>query len=221
MKKTLIFFFTTLLCFNVILKSQTLQDSSANSNVENAQYLKEDLTKLLQKNIKYPIEALKNKIQGDVILSINIDKNGNMNSLNIISSPSEILSSSSLASFNHVENEWSPCKVNGNPVSKNYLIVFRYKFYLNTQPPEYKKRAEKFVKKQKYEKALKYYNNAITENQFNYELFESRSKLNKILGDTEGAKNDSQQSDRLKNKIISLVDIAAIGQTRVEKRVIY
>jgi len=221
MKKTLIFFFTTLLCFNVILKSQTLQYSSANSNVENAQYLKEDLTKLLQKNIKYPIEALKNKIQGDVILSINIDKNGNMNSLNIISSPSEILSSSSLASFNHVENEWSPCKVNGNPVSKNYLIVFRYKFYLNTQPPEYKKRAEKFVKKQKYEKALKYYNNAITENQFNYELFESRSKLNKILGDTEGAKNDSQQSDRLKNKIISLVDIAAIGQTRVEKRVIY
>jgi TonB family protein len=185
MKKTLILFVTTLLYFNVIVKSQTPQDSSEHLSLENTQNSKADLAKILQENTKYPIEALKNKIQGDVILSFNIDKNGNMNNLKIISSPSEFLTTSSLISFDQAVNKWSPSEINGTPVNKVHIIVFRYRFYLNTQPIDYKEKTKKYVEKQKYDKALKTYNTAITENRFDYELYELRSKLNDILGDAE------------------------------------
>jgi tetratricopeptide (TPR) repeat protein len=220
MKETTILLFTILLCFNIILKSQTLQDPGTNINIENAQYLKEDLTKLLQSNVKYEMEALKSGIEGDVVLSFIIDKNGKLDSLNIISSPHKILSASSITSFNHVQNEWSPCKINGKPIDKRYLSVFRYRLYLNTQPPNYKEKAEKLVEKQKYENALKYFDKAIKENQLDYKLFDSRSKIKEILNDDEGAKKDSEKSKILQNEIISIVDITAIGTTRVEKRLI-
>jgi len=221
MKKITILLFTTFLCLNVILKSQTLHDNDMKLNIENAEYVKEDLTKLLQSNMTYPLEALKNEIQGDVILSFLIDKTGNLDSLNILISPNDILSASSIVSFNHLENEWSPCKVNGDPIDKKYFIVFRYRLYMNTQPPEYIKRAEKFVEKQKYEKALKFYDKAIAENLYDSRLFELRSKVKEILGDKDGAEKDFQESKRLQNEIISLVDIEAIGISRVEKRVVY
>src|SRR5690606_38980704 len=105
------------------------------------------------------------------------------------------------------------------PVNKDHIIVFRYRFYLNTQPIDYKEKAKKYMEKQKYDKALKTYNTAISENRFDYELYELRSKLNEIFGDTENAKIDSQQSDRIKNEITAVVDIIAFGKTQVEKRV--
>lgn len=219
MKKTLILLVTTFLYFNVILNGQTPQDSSKHLTIENTQNSKADLAKLLQENTKYPIEALKNKIQGDVILSFNIDKNGKMNNFKVISSPSEILTTSSLISFDHAENKWSPSPINETPVNKDHIIVFRYRFYLNTQPIDYKEKAKKYMEKQKYDIALKTYNTAISENRFDYELYELRSKLNEILGDDESTEIDSQQSDRIKNEITAIVNIVAFGKTQVEKRV--
>jgi tetratricopeptide (TPR) repeat protein len=218
MKRTTILFFVTFLSLNGILKSQSLQDSDTIKSIKNAEYLKEDLTKFLQSNTKYPLEALENNIQGNVILSFEIRKDGKLNNLKVISSPDKILSTSSIISFNNMVNEWSPCKNNGNPIDKEYLIVFRYRIYFNTQPLNDNEKAEKFIKKQKYEKALKQFDAAIKENSFDYKLFESRSKIKEILGDTEGAKNDYEQSSRLQNEILTLVDVNAIGITRVENR---
>jgi hypothetical protein len=217
MKKTTILLFAVLLCSSVILKSQTLKDSD--SIIENATYPKEDLTNLLRSNIRYPLEALKNNLQGDVILSFRIDKNGKLDSLKMKSSPDITLSTSSIVSLNHVEDEWSPCKVNGKPIDKEYLMVFRYRLYKDTQPPVYKKKAAKLIEKQKHEKALQCLNEAISENRFDYELFETRSKVKNALGDKIGATEDLAQSGRLKNTIISLIDVVAIGVTRVERRI--
>lgn len=225
--KTLIFFLTIFLFFNFNLKSQTITEPMSNLNIVNSQYVKDDLTKFLQKNTEYPLEALKKKIQGDVIFLINIDKNGKIDNVNIVSSSFDILTSNSLASINKLKNEWSPYKEIGMPVSKSPLIVFRYRYYINTQPPEYRKRAEKYVKKQKYEKALKYCNLAIKENQFDSELFELRSKIKRMLGDSDGANLDSEQSDRLENEIISVVDVISMirkenrVETRTKRRVVY
>ena len=206
-----------LLFVPLILLSQNLQDSDTIKSIKNAEYLKDDLTKYLQTNLKYPKEAVEANLQGDVILAFKIDKNGKSDSLNIISSPSKILSYSSSISFNQLEDKWSPCKVNGNPIDKIYMLVIRYRMWLNTHPPEYMKKAEKFVEKQKYDKALEYYNLAIKENKYDYKQFESRSKLEKILSNIGSAKEDSLQAIRLKNEIISVVDINAIGVTSVKK----
>jgi len=141
-----------------------------------------------------------------------------MNNLKVFSSPDKILSTSSITSFNNLGNEWSPCINNGIPIDKEYLIVFKYRIYLNTQPSNDNEKAERFVKKQKYDKALKYIDAAIIENPFGYKLFDTRSKIKEMLGDTEGAKKDSEQSSRLQNEIITLVDVIAIGVTHVETR---
>ena len=200
-----------------MLRSQTLKDSETNLNVEKAEYLKEDITQFLCENLKYPIEAQHLNIEGDVIVSFVIKKNGKLDSLSIVNSPSEILTLNSLISLNQLDEEWSPCKVNGNPIDNEYLLVYRYRTWLNTQPTDYKIKAEKLIEKQKYEKALKYYNKAINENQFDYKLYESRSKIEEILGDTENATIDYQQATRLKNKVISIVDVTALRIRRETK----
>ena len=222
MSKFPILFFTTFLFLNTEVISQISQEPDTILTIENAKYLNGDITKLLQSELKYPIEALKNSIEGDVIISFIINKHGKLEDLTILESPDIILSTCSLVSFDKIKNEWNPCKINGNSINKKYLLVFRYRIYLNTEPPEYKKKAGKFVDNQKYERALKYYNKAIKENSFDFELFESRSKIKELLEDTIGAKQDSIESVKIKNEIITFIDMAAIGITRkVEKSVRY
>ena len=220
MQKTTFIIIALLFGLNYITKSQA-NNTESNPNIENARYLEEDLTKLLQKKITYPLQALRNGIQGDVIVSFIVDKFGNLDSLNVAFSPDIILSTSSVVAIDQLENNWNPCKINGQPVDKKYNIAFRYRMYLDTQPPNYKKSAEKFVEKQKYEKALRFYNKALKYNKFDYRLFESRSKIKVILNDVEGSKIDFQESIRLQNEIISVVDIIVIGITRVEKKTEY
>jgi len=190
-----------------------LQDSELDS-VEHARYLSGDITKLLNASINYSVSALESKTEGDVILSFIIDKNGKMNNLAIVSSPHKSLSTSSILAMNTLENNWSPYKVNNQPLDKKYIIIFRYRMYLNTQPPTYKKEAERLFKKQKYEKALKYYNWAIDENKYDAELFDARSIIKDILSDSEGAKQDKEVCNVLKNEVFKFIDVVSIGITK-------
>jgi hypothetical protein len=195
-----------------------MQNSDSIKNCKKAEYLNEDISKYLQKNIKYPISSLQNNIQGDVLLSFVISKEGKLHSLKVVSSPDISLSTSSIVSLNDLSNEWSPCKIAGKPVDKEYLIVFRYRIYINTQPYDYNERVDKLIKKQKIEKALKHINSAIKENLYNFKFYDTRSSIKNMLGDTDGSMKDSEQSKRLQNEIITVVDVVAIGITRVETR---
>jgi hypothetical protein len=58
------------------------------------------------------------------------------------------------------------------------------------------------------------------DNKYDFELFESRSKVKEILGDTEGAKNDQLISLKLNDEIMSVIDVIGIGVTRVERRIV-
>ncbi len=212
MKKPAILFFTILLFINSQLKSQTPQDSETNSNIKKAVYLKEDLKNDLWKNLEYPFEAVTNKIQGDVILSFDIDKSGKIGDMMIVSSADKSLSISSLASFDGIGDDWSPSKVNGNPVDKTYLLIYRYRIWQSFKSPEYDEKAQKLIEKEKYEKALKIYDRAIEENQYDYQLFEARSKISEMLGDTIAAKNDSEQANRLQNEIMLVIDVPVVSR---------
>jgi tetratricopeptide (TPR) repeat protein len=213
MKKSPIFIFTAFIFCCTLVRSQILPDFETNTTVEKATYPEENLNKALWKNLTYPMEALQNQIQGDVILSFVINKNGKLDSINVVSSPSGILSLSSVASLNGIGKSWNPCKINGAPVDKTYLLIYRYRIWLNVNPPEYGKQAEKMIEKQKYDKALKLYDKAIAENKFDYKLVEARSKLEEIMGDTEKAEIDLEQANRLKNEIISVVDVTVLSQS--------
>ncbi len=218
MKRTFILFFITLLSLNAILKSQNLQDSVTSKSFKKAEYLKTDLTKFLLKNTKYLKDAVENNIQGDVVLSFVILKDGKMDQLKVLSSPDKTLSDISMNSFNNLKNEWSPCINNGISIDKQYLIAYRYRIYFNELPPNDYEKAQRMINKQKYDKALYFIDAAIKENPFDYKLFDTRSKLKEMLGDAVGAKYDSEQSTKLQNDIITVVDVTVTGYSRTERR---
>jgi tetratricopeptide (TPR) repeat protein len=203
----------------MFVNGQAIQKSDSTSNLIKAKYLKEDLTTFLRKNTKYPLSALQNNIEGDVILSFVIRKDGKLDSLLAISSPDMVLSRSAFDSFKLTDGKWSPTVDNNVPVDKKYLVVFRYRMSMNVRPTDYKADADDYFKKQKLDKALKNYNRAIEDNQYNAEAFESRAKVKEMLGQLEGSTQDYKTSQLLKNEIMTYVDVIAVGVRR-EVRII-
>lgn len=225
MKKTVFLFVVLFSALNIIVNCQTTQKSDSVQTFEKAKYLKENLTRYLSKVVKYLEAALTKNIQGDVIISLIITRDGKSDSLSIAESEDFSLSTSAIVAINSLEEQWSPTRINGNPVSRKYLIIFRYRIYIDIIPADYKTKAVEYYNEQKYEKALKLFNKAIKDNQYDFELFEYRSKIKENLGDSEGSKQDYLISIKLKNEILSLVNVYARGvrnirTVRTETRIV-
>lgn len=214
MKKPASLISAFLLLFSLIVYSQPNQKADSVILFEKAKYLKADLTKYLSETVQYPEQALLKNKYGDVVLSMIIDKTGKIDSVAIVKSPDFLFSTSAIVAINSLADQWSPTKINGKAVNKEYNIAFRYRIYKDIQPPDYKSAALRSHKKQKYEKALDLLDKAIYENQYDYELFELRSRIKETLGDHEGAVKDLKTSDELKDKILSVVDVIMTGITR-------
>lgn len=175
-----------------------------------------DVTKLLAKNTNYPVARLGPRVygdEGDVLLSLWIRKSGKSDSLSIVSSVGLSFSTSAMVAFSKLPDEWHPAILNGEPVDKRYLIVFRFRKYLNTQPYDYKGKIEQLLTKGKYKMALKQLNSAIHDNKYDSKLFDSRAKAKQFLGDEEGAKADHLASKLLQEEILALVEINVVGVT--------
>lgn len=207
----------SLLTISMISKSQIIQKSDSIIRNKKAVYLKEDLTKFLSINTKYPKEEMMDHIQGDVVFSFIINKNGKLGSLALESIPNISLLNSAKIAINSLDGEWNSAMINNAPADRKYLIVFRFRTYLDSRPNDHKGQARKLFEKQKYERTLKLYNEGIKNNRYDFELFEFRSKVKEMLGDIEGAKSDQSISLKLKDEIMSIIDVNAIGVTRTVK----
>ena len=185
--------------------------------IENAKYLNGDLNKLLYSKARFSREALMNDIQGDVVISFTISKDGEMESIEISESPDRALSVSSILSIDALDGKWSPCLLGNKPVDKKYSIVYRYRIYMNSSPPSFADDAVKFFRKEKLKKSLKKYNKAIKDNPFDYELYDSRAIVREMTGDAEGAKQDRITSFNLKNEVLAIIDITAMRITWTRK----
>lgn len=191
------------------------------ASIVKAKYLNGDPGEILEKKIRYPQEAVIANIQGDVILSSIIDKRGRTEQVTAISSPGNSLSEVSVSALNDLKEGWSPALVDDEPVDKTYLIIFRYRIYINSRPPDYTKIGKRLAEKQKYEKALKTWDLAIKDNRYRYEYFEERSLIKKTLGDDEGAESDEATARELYDQILTVVDVITIGYTKtVVKKVV-
>jgi tetratricopeptide (TPR) repeat protein len=199
-------------------RSQTIQKSDSIIRYEKAMYLKEDLTKFLSINTKYPKEEMMDRIMGDVVFSFIINKSGKLVSLALESLPNISFLNSAKTAINSLDGEWRPTMINNAPEDRKYLIVFRFRTYLDYRPDDYKSQARRLFEKQKYERALKLYNKGVKDNRYDFELFEFRSKVKEMLGDIEGAKTDQSISLKLKDEIMSIIDVTAIGVTRTIRK---
>jgi tetratricopeptide (TPR) repeat protein len=207
MKKTAILLASFFITINTIVNGQLTHRPDSIQAFEKAKYLKEDLTVFLDKNVSYPNEAVVNNIEGDVVLSLIINKTGKSDSLIILTSPHLSLSTSSIIAFNRADEAWSPSKINGQPIDKKYKIIFRYRMPNSSFMPDYKNKVAEFCKKKKYDKALDVLEKAIGDNPYDFELFESRAGIKGIIGDSEGSGLDLKTSDNLKNEIMAVVNV--------------
>lgn len=219
MKKILLLVLLSLPGISTILIGQVKEDSATISYHEHARYKNGNIKEALGKVCLYPRDALVNHIQGDVILSFTISKKGKMENPGAISITDVNLYNNSVKALNSIDNEWLPCMENGKAVDRNYSIVFRYRIYTNSRPPAYRQRADKLFKKEKYKKALKFYNRAIEENKYDHLLYSSRSKVKNLLGDSEGAATDLAETEKLKNSVLTVIDLTGLIETRTEIRV--
>ena len=196
---------------------QPVQKPDSIIKYEKAKYLKQDLNKFLSLKTEYPYTEMISMKNGDVVFSFIITRNGTLESLALKDYPDASFLNSSKNAINSLDGEWSPTKINDSPVDMKYLIVFRFRTYVERKPYDCKAQARNLFERQKYERALKTLNSGIEDNKYDYELYELRSKVKEILGDNEGAKNDQLNSLRLKYEIMSIIDITSMVVRRTVK----
>lgn len=209
------YYFKLILVPVIALMSFTL-----NAQIQKAQYNIKSLDSLLARKIVYPSDALRNSDEGDVIVSFSVTKDGKFENPGIEKTCDFLLSKTSMDAVKALSESWVPAKNGDNPVSKKYLIVFRYRIYFNTSPPKYKPGAEKQYSKGNYPKALKIYDDAIEENPYDKDLFLARSKTKEALGDTVGAAKDISEYNRLNEEIMAVIDIYAIATQKTTVRTV-
>lgn len=83
------------------------------------------MLEFIQKNIKYPEIAKRNKIQGTVLVNFVINKEGKIIKPKIMKSPSEALSEEALRILS-IMPDWVPGKQKGQAVSVSYTIPVKF-----------------------------------------------------------------------------------------------
>lgn len=82
--------------------------------------------KFLRKNLEYPKDARKNKVEGVVILSFHVDKYGKATDVKILKSLSASCDAEALRLFNLI-SAWIPAQKNGVNVESDANMVIEYK----------------------------------------------------------------------------------------------
>lgn len=77
--------------------------------------------------LQYPLEARRNGIQGTVIISATITKDGKIIDERVESGPALVLNKEALRAIRLMPDEWLPGKINGNDVDMRILIPVKFK----------------------------------------------------------------------------------------------
>lgn len=214
MIKRVVFLLLPFLTVCILSHGQVKNVADSTNAVQKPEFQNGNLDEFLAKICKYPADAIERNAQGDVVVSFTIDKNSRILNVKIESSPDNSLSSSSLDAIKPLDKVLMPALNGGAPVDKSYLIVFRYRIYLDSEPIDYNAQALKASEKQKYDKALNLYDKAIKDNIYNFRLFESRAVIKEKLGDFDGANEDKMTSIKLQEEILTIVVISLHGVVR-------
>ena len=81
----------------------------------------------VQSNVKYPAEAVEKNIQGRVMFSFTVNKDGSVGSFKVLQSPHDLLSKEVERVFN-IAPKWEPGVVDGKKVPVKYIIPVVFKF---------------------------------------------------------------------------------------------
>lgn len=203
--------------FTMQSNGQESLSQNSSDEFEKATFVKGELGPKLLSETVYPEGALKAGIEGDVLLRVRINQVGKLDSIIIISTPDIALSKSAFEVVENLQNSWQPTRVNKLAIDKEYLVAFRFRIYKDGNPPEYQRDIDRFVKKNKFTKVLKFCNDAILDNPYNFKTYKVRAVSKEKLGDIAGSKEDLKTYHKLYQEILASVDIFSKGYTKYIK----
>ncbi len=86
----------------------------------------EKLFEYLEQHMRYPKAAEKDSIEGRVIVSFIVEKNGKLTNFKVVKSPDPSLSKEALRVTKSMP-KWNPGKLNGQPTRTKYTVPFTFK----------------------------------------------------------------------------------------------
>ena len=86
----------------------------------------ENLFEYLKQHMRYPKAAEKDSIEGRVIVSFIVEKNGKLTNFKVVKSPDPSLSKEALRVTKSMP-KWNPGKLNGQPTRTKYAVPFTFK----------------------------------------------------------------------------------------------
>ena len=87
---------------------------------------REELFKYLAYNVKYPIDAAKNKIEGRVLVTFDVEHDGSISNVNVTNSVYPSLDKESIRVVSGMP-KWIPGKANGKTVRVKYTIPITFR----------------------------------------------------------------------------------------------
>lgn len=87
---------------------------------------KGDINLWLAQNMRYPKEAVKNNIEGKVIVSFVIEKDGSVSNIKALKSPHSSLTEEVVRLVKAMPN-WNPGTMSGKPVRVKYTLPLSFK----------------------------------------------------------------------------------------------
>jgi TonB family protein len=91
------------------------------------------LMEFLSKNIRYPKEADKNNIQGRVIVTFTVEKDGSISEAHTVKSVDPLLDAEAIRVINAMPN-WIPGRQNGDPVRVKYTVPITFRLKGDAKP---------------------------------------------------------------------------------------
>ena len=92
-----------------------------------------ELMKFLGQNVRYPEEAHKNNIQGRVIATFVVEKDGSISEASVAKSVDPLLDEEALRVVSSMPN-WIPGRQNGEPVRVKYTVPITFKLQGDAKP---------------------------------------------------------------------------------------
>ncbi|WP_339757394.1 energy transducer TonB [Algoriphagus aquimarinus] len=167
-----------------------------------------EMNRLLSKNIKYPSELRQAEIQGPVVISIQIDRKGDLTGEYQMLSGDSAFEGEIQRTVSMLQENWNPEFLEGKSFDKEYLMTFNFK--LSAAGSEFPPKP--FIaasKKEKEMSPLETVENALSKNPFSSKLYTYRAELLESKGKRLQAEMDLNQAKFLEEKM--LTEIVIVG----------
>ena len=169
---------------------------------------------LITRQIKYPIEALRARKEGVVVVSLGTDEKGNLREINLEKKAAPYFDDQVLAAVESMRHLWSPNMLEDRKAGGTYFLVYNFIMIQEgtSGKQERIKSAINLIQKGKADKALKIADRLVNENPYDTKSLELRSQIHRQLGMEEEATTDLLAYQKLQIQVLNQIDIKVFGQ---------